>query len=180
MAIIGLDEFAEIITRERPSLVRAARALIGDRDEAEDAAHDALVAAWRGLPGLRDRSRFGPWLSRILTRTALRRRARLLSRPAVGDLSRVPAPVTHPDPRLDRLIREVSRMPEKYRVLVTLHYLRGHSYREVAAAADLPEKRVKSRLFEARRLLQKRMGDGDERREPAPGTAGGRGTRSAG
>jgi RNA polymerase sigma-70 factor (ECF subfamily) len=52
----------------------------------------------------------------------------------------------------------MERLPEKYRLLLSLHYLAGLSYAEVAAAAGISEKRVKSRLFDARKLLERRLG----------------------
>jgi len=157
-----LDAFAEIVRQERETLIMAARALVGDRHEAEDAAHDALVAAWRHLAELRNPSSFGPWLSRILTRTAHRSRRDLERRHPAVDLAVLPADAEERDPRLDRLLAEVARLPSKYRVLISLHYLRGHDYREVGEAAGISVKRVKSRLFEARAMLRRRMSDEEE------------------
>lgn len=134
-----LDAFATLVSRERPSLVMAARTLVGDLHEAEDAAHDALVAAWRHLRDLRNPSSFGPWLSRILTRTALARRRDLERRRPAGSLAGLAFEAEDRDPRLDRLLAEAARLPEKYRVLIGLHYLRGHDYRETAEAAGIPE-----------------------------------------
>ena len=154
-----LEAFAAIVARERPTLIMAARPLVGDLHEAEDAAHDALVAAWRHLGDLRDPASFGPWLSKILTRTALARRRALLRRRPAGDLAALASPAADPDPRLDRLLVEMARLPGKYRVLISLHYLRGHDYRETAAATGLTAKRVKSRLYEARAMLRRRLSD---------------------
>ena len=59
--------------------------------------------------------------------------------------------------RLDALEREVARLPEKYRVPLSLHYLAGLSYRQVAEATGLTEVRVKSRLHDARTRLRRRL-----------------------
>lgn len=154
-----LDAFAALVREERPTLIMAARTLTGDFHEAEDAAHDALVAAWTSLGRLRDPGSFGPWLSRILTRTALRRRRALARRHPAGDLDAVPASPAPADARLDRLLRAVDRLPRKYRELVSLYYLRDHSLRETAAALSIPEKLAKSRLHQARGLLTKEVDD---------------------
>lgn len=157
------DAFAALVRAEYRTLVMAARAILGDHHEAEDAAHDALVAAWRDLASLRQPSSFGPWLSRILTRTALRRRKRRPRLVPLADVGPVAAPAPAEDERRDRLLLEVRRLPERYRVLLSLHYLRGHSLAEIAGITGLPEKRVKSRLFEARTKLKGRLGH-EERR----------------
>ncbi|MHC4471510.1 MAG: RNA polymerase sigma factor [Planctomycetota bacterium] len=153
--------FAEIVHRERPTLVMAARALTGDFHEGEDAAQEALVTAFLRLESLREPSSFGPWLSRILVRVAHARRRALRRGARRADLEGLPDAASDEDARLAALRTEVDRLPEKYRVLVSLHHLRGHGYREVAAATGLAEKRVKSRLFQARELLRRRLAEED-------------------
>ena len=46
----------------------AARLVLRDPDWAKDAVQEALVRAWRNLPGLRDPDRFDAWLHRLLVR----------------------------------------------------------------------------------------------------------------
>jgi RNA polymerase sigma factor (sigma-70 family) len=65
--------------------------------------------------------------------------------------------------RLDALQREVERLPDRYRAPLALHYLAGLPYRDVAEALGISEKRVKSRLHDARARLRRRLGT-EERR----------------
>ncbi len=54
-----------------------AAVILGDRGEAEEATHDAVCAAWRGLDRLRDPTAVEAWFTRILVnacRDHLRRR----------------------------------------------------------------------------------------------------------
>ena len=150
--------FGEVVHRERASLVMAARALLGDSHEAEDAAQEALVVAFERLLELREPRSFGPWLSRILVRAAHARRRARSRRPKEGELAGVAARPDGEDPRLAALRSAVDDLPEKYRVLISLYHLRGHGYREVAEATGLTVGRVKSRLFQARAMLRKRLG----------------------
>lgn len=60
------DAFGILASRALDRLVGAAGLILGDADAAQDAAQDALVRAWRDLPGLRDPERFDGWLHRIL------------------------------------------------------------------------------------------------------------------
>ncbi|MDZ7740509.1 MAG: sigma factor-like helix-turn-helix DNA-binding protein [Bacteroidota bacterium] len=45
-------------------------------------------------------------------------------------------------------------LKEKYRLLITLKYYQNMSYLEIAQSIDIPETRVRSRLFEARLKLK--------------------------
>src|SRR5512135_2080868 len=78
----GIDDrarfLAHVEVRIEPGL-RLARAILGSHGDAEDALHDAVLAAWRAWPHVRDESRFEAWFERILVnrcRDALRRRRR--------------------------------------------------------------------------------------------------------
>lgn len=64
------DAFGILATRAMDRLVGTAGLILHDRDAADDAAQDALIRAWRDLPGLRDADRFDGWLYRILVRSA--------------------------------------------------------------------------------------------------------------
>lgn len=151
------EAFAELVRAERASLVMAARIVTGDRHEAEDAAQEALVTAYRRLETLSDPARFRPWLSTILTRVAIRRGKKLRRLSPSPDLDSRPGPTSDRDARLDALLDEVVRLPDKYRLLLSLFYLRGHTCREVAELTELTEQRVKSRLHRARELLRAKL-----------------------
>lgn len=159
------DAFADLVKGEQERLVGAATALLGDRAEAEDAAQDALVAAHANLTRLRDPARFRPWLYRILLNRARDRRRRRRRRRVrlFGDrATEVAAPAAVGHPRLDALARAVEELPEKYRRLISLHYVAGLDYAETAAAAGIPEKLVRSRLYDARRRLERSIPDEPE------------------
>lgn len=152
------DAFAALVSRERDRLVMAARAITGSFHEGEDCAQDAFVLAWRALPSLKDPAKFRPWLMTILTREALARRRRPGPRLLSTDPAGIEGREAPEHDRLTRLVTEMERLPEKYRLLLSLHYLAGLSYAEVSETAGISEKRVKSRLYDARMMLKRRLG----------------------
>ena len=154
------EAFGEFVRGERDSLVMAARALTRDWHTAEDVVQDTFVAAFRNLFQLRDATRYRAWLMRILVRLALAPKRRTRRAVRLADPAGVPARPPGGDPRLDRIADEVEKLPEKYRVPVSLFYLAGLSYRQVAEVTGLTEKRVKSRLYDARERIRRSMSHG--------------------
>ena len=65
--------FATLADGHLDEAYRLARLIVGDASEAEDATHDAFVAAWRGWGRLRDPGRFDAWFGRILVNTCRNR-----------------------------------------------------------------------------------------------------------
>jgi len=151
---------------------------MGDRDSAEEAAQDALVRIWKGLPGFRGQSSLSTWIFAITRNTCFtaagRRREAGRNREASLDdpsarraaerraaLPRAAAPAPHAAELLDRL-------PSKYRQVAALFYMQEKSYDEVALMLGLPVGTVKTYLFRARRSLagqvaRERVGKGRER-----------------
>jgi RNA polymerase sigma-70 factor (ECF subfamily) len=131
-------------------LYAVARLILRDGERAQDAAQEALIAAWRDLRGLRDPDRFEPWLRRLLVnacyreaRKARRRlRAEELVRPLGGNVA---------DPSIaaadrDELGRAFEVLTPEQRALIVLHFYLGLPMHETALALGLPVGTVKSRL----------------------------------
>lgn len=147
--------------------------LLGDPTEAEDAAQETFLAAFRGLHTFREGAPLAPWLSRIAHNHCLRRlrkrappAASLEERPGEGMESladRVADPAPAPETLLERmelraeLVAAIGTLPAHYRTAVTLRYLHNFSYAEVAEALDLPIGTVKTHLHRARGLLRERL-----------------------
>lgn len=163
---------ADDLARERDARIadssvlafRVAYSVLRNRADAEDVAQEAFVRAHHRFAGLRDRDRFRSWLVRLTWRMALdwkrgaRRRdtredAVARSSPPVGNAE---AEMVAHD-RATRLWTAIDSLPERYRIVIVLAAMEGHSVREVAALLDVPSGTVKSRLFEARRQLQERL-----------------------
>ena len=66
------DAFRILVEREGTQVVRACHRVLGDLHEAEDAAQEAFVTAYRSLASWRGEGPFGAWLTRIAVRIALR------------------------------------------------------------------------------------------------------------
>lgn len=170
------DWFEQGVLAMLPQLLGAARRLTGNREDAEDLAAEAIARAWLHRSSLRERERFGGWLSRILTNIYLSRRRSEASRQRETNLDeiaefslfdRLHQPFllwwTSPEQDfLDRLVHEdlvsaVEALPDPFRVVVVMADLQGFSYAEIGTLLDVPVGTVRSRLARGRGLLQRAL-----------------------
>ncbi len=128
-----------------------AAVILGDRGEAEDAVHDAVCTAWRGLDGLRDPDRMEAWFTRIVVNACRDRLRRQRVRPITLD---VPATLPAPDPpgdlaTLDALERAMAELSPEHRTVVALRFWADLSLDEIAERTGERLGTVKSRLHYA-------------------------------
>jgi RNA polymerase sigma-70 factor (ECF subfamily) len=95
--------FERLVAPYRRELYAHCYRMLGSVQDAEDAVQEALLAAWRGLPGFEGRSSLRAWLYRIATNVCLRlidRRPRRVLSPDYGpprtDTADLGEPVTEP------------------------------------------------------------------------------------
>jgi len=168
------DAFAVLAGATVARLDAAARLILRDRELARDAVQDALLRAWRDLPGLRDPDRFEAWLHRLTVHACLdatrRRRRRVIeveltpmAHPVVGDAS---AELADRD-LLDNALR---RLEPEWRAVVVLHYYLGMPLPDVAVALRIPLGTAKSRLHRSLGVMRTTLADLDAAaRSPLPG-----------
>ena len=160
------DAFEVLVTANLSSTFRTALAILGSEADARDACQEAFLKAWRELPRLREIGRFDAWLGRILVnacRSALRtRRRRQVREIPVDDPSTTPlvARARALDDRLgefDALQQAFDRLSAAERTLLVLHHLEHRPLIEIAGVLGIAQGTVKSRLYAARRSLERAL-----------------------
>ncbi|TAK18861.1 MAG: RNA polymerase sigma factor [Acidobacteria bacterium] len=171
--------FGTLVSMHERIVFRTALAALGSREDAEDAAQEAFVMAWRRLSGFRGDSTFKTWLLTITWRKALdRRRSRRVwwSRQITSSSSSSSwaedhsspldvAETSEPTPErvavskdlADRAKDEITRLSPKLRDALLLAASGEHRYEEIATLLGIPIGTVKWRVSEARRLLTLRL-----------------------
>jgi RNA polymerase sigma-70 factor, ECF subfamily len=143
----GSQEAAgELFSRHWPSVWRAALAVTGSRDDADDVAQESFEHAFRALVRFNGRSAFRTWLLRIVVNRSLnlvRARKRLAPLTAEPD-----AAVEEPSPD-GEVLAAVVRLPPERRTVIALRYWLDCSPVEIAEALSLPVGTVHSRLARA-------------------------------
>jgi RNA polymerase sigma-70 factor (ECF subfamily) len=163
--------FEALVEARVGPMTRTAMAILGREDEARDAVQDALVTAWRELAALRDPAAFDAWLTRILVnrcRRGLRRIGLRRTREVPVDALLPADEPAAADPNAglgerQALERAFDRLSIDERTLLVLHHLDGRSVASIAAVLGVPAGTAKSRLFAARRALDKAMAREDRR-----------------
>ena len=161
------DAYEEIVRRHQNIAFRTAWVITGSAADAEEAAQDAFVKAWRALPRFRAGEPLRPWLLTIVANEARNRvraagrRERLTLR--VAEERRPGGAVPSPEAplldfeRRDELLAAVAALPEHDRQAIACRYFLELSEEETAAALGCPRGTVKSRLSRALDRLRERI-----------------------
>ena len=157
------EAFGILIERYAGPARRVARAVLGDVDDADDAAQDAFLSALVKLGQFDPRRPFGPWLLRIVANAATdrRRRRKVRRAEALDPAVRAPGPGPDADAVRDelgeRLRAALAELPERRRLAVELFDVEGYAHAEISRILGVPEGTVRSDVFHARRFLRGRL-----------------------
>lgn len=143
--------------------------MLGNEEDAADAAQEAFIRAYTSLASFRFESRFSTWLTRLTGNVCLdmlrkRRRSRVISfNDMTGEEDDAPPDIPDdrfsPEDELEKkelraAVREaLDRLPEEYRHILVLRCLCDMSYEELAETLHLEIGTVKSRLNRARKKM---------------------------
>jgi RNA polymerase sigma-70 factor (ECF subfamily) len=168
--------FGELVDRHRTAVFRAALAALGSRADAEDAAQDAFLLAFRRLGTFRGDASFKTWLLAIAWRQAINRRrgvVRMLKRMVHpisdhGDDEAV-AFVAQDGPTPERIasgrellamvVQEIRALPAALRDALVLAQSGAYTYEEIGAMLGCPVGTIKWRVSEARRSIRRRLAE---------------------
>lgn len=166
------ETFHELIRPYERSVYLMALSLLHNEAEAEDAAQEAFIKAYRHLSKFRSESRFSTWLISIVLNEARGRLRR--KQPGLTDSiddtaegSVTPAQLTDwreiPSESLERqeirtlIRRALSELPVAYREVFVLRELEERNVQETAETLGITSASVKMRLHRARLMLQKQL-----------------------
>ena len=153
------EAFGIIVREVIARLYASARLILRDQDRAQDAVQEALIDAWRDLPGLRDPDRLEAWLHRLLVRSCYRlanrdRRRRIIEIPLAFDHDQSTLDGLEGIGLRDELDRALARLSPDQRTILVLTYYADLSLADVSAALAIPIGTAKSRLHRAANALR--------------------------
>ncbi len=162
----GEDAFAELVRLHEKRVYNLTLRLCGNPEDAADAAQEAFLSAWKGLPAFRRESEFSTWLYRLASNASidlLRRSGRRRETSLDGGEAPIDAAGNGPSlqERLEGAeVREavtagMAQLSDSHRQALVLRELQELSYEEIAAVLEVDLGTVKSRISRARSSLRK-------------------------
>lgn len=160
--------FRALVERHQQGAFAVALGMVHDRDDALDICQEAFVRAYRGISGFDGLAQFFTWLYRIVHNLAVDHlRKRRIQTVSLGDAERTLATeegVYHnPTRRLcneqlrERLLEALEKLTPSHRSVLVLREVQGLSYKQIAEASGCAIGTVMSRLFHARKNLQREL-----------------------
>lgn len=168
--------FRLLMKRHNQAMFRAARSILRDDAEAEDAVQEAYLQAYRTMGGFRGDAKLSTWLLSIVANESLgrlrrrQRRATVISLEGESPVEReealeetVATPEDGPETQTLRaearrlLERKIDQLPEAFRTVFVLRAVQELDVDDTAAALGIAEATVRTRFFRARALLRESL-----------------------
>ena len=172
------DLFYELIRPYERGVFLAAASILGNHADAEDAAQEAFLKAYRNLDRFRQESKFSTWLIQIAindARMKVRKDRRHLYKAIdagqqtsegdyiptdFADWREIPSEALEQCELREALNKALNSLPERYRVVVILRDVQQMSIAETAKALGISEENVKTRTSRARLRMRDRLAPG--------------------
>jgi RNA polymerase sigma-70 factor, ECF subfamily len=182
------DATERLVERFGDRVYRLTMRITGSKEDAEEAAQDALWTAARRIDSFKGESAFGSWLYRIAANSAYQKlrtrkqRSREIAMdevlPSLDGDGRHFEPMDDWTNRVDEralqgelrhvLEEAIDALPADYRTALVLHDVEGLSNPDIAESLGISLPAVKSRVHRSRLFVRKRLAEYLGRPEPSP------------
>ena len=167
------EDFRSLLAAYQDRVYNQAFRMLGNREEAEEAAQDVFLRIYRSLDDFRGESKLSSWIFRITANVCISRLRKKqlevasLDEPVEsgeGTMAQM-IPDDRPDPEQQyesqetaEIIRaQVRRLPPEWAQAISLHHYQGMSYEEVAEVMGIPRATVATYILRGRRQLAKQL-----------------------
>ena len=161
--------FRMLVDRHKHMVFNVALRMLRNREDAEDAAQEAFLRAFRSIGTFRGQAKFSSWLVRIAINVSLSFAERAHAKQTFAefqdeadeadahfvDARMNPEEIASRNDFGERIRALVGTLPPRYRAVITLYYLEERSYQEVAEILEIPLGTVKTHLHRAKEHLRK-------------------------
>lgn len=154
----------EIYRLYQAAMYNTALRIVGDPDDAEDVMQEAFLKAFEKIRTYRGKVSFGAWLKKIVINKSLdflRLRKDQLSLEEVGEIEMAEEESFNPPeaeaevaPRIEEIREAIRKLPEGYRIVVSLILLEGYDHEEVSEILQISNATSRTQYHRAKKKLQ--------------------------
>jgi len=155
--------FGELVERYQKPLFNAAVKIVYDGDVAKDVTQTVFIKAYQKLDTYNPKYKFFSWIYRMVVNESINV---LRQKKSNVDLEECQMESKdNPETRMHNLQVEakiesaVANLPLDYRMVTVFYYFADLAYEEISFVLNIPEKKVKSRLYSARQILSKTLSE---------------------
>jgi RNA polymerase sigma-70 factor (ECF subfamily) len=156
-----VNDYAVLVDRYQGAVFNLLFQMLRQHEDAKGLTQEVFVKAYENLGRFNFKSRFFSWIYRIAINTAITYRKQNKRFVSIENLP--PRPVWPEAEKADgrersaALNRAIGRLGDKYKAVILLHYHEQLPYEAIAGVLQITEKKVKSRLFDARKQLKAQL-----------------------
>lgn len=167
--------FEMIVRKYQQPLANYIGRMVGERELALDFTQEVFVKVYTSLPSYRPQFKFGTWLFKIASNTIIdywrkkKIRASSLDQPVSAAVEEWSLQVPDDEPSVvrkyelaelrNKIEHVLERLPESLRELFVWRHVNGLSYEEMAEIKGLPIGTVKNKVFQAKEMIRRLLGE---------------------
>jgi RNA polymerase sigma-70 factor (ECF subfamily) len=156
------NEFGQLVEAYLPTVHAVAYAILGNHADAEDAAQESFIGAYKALDTLRETNRFGSWLTQITRNTCLTQlKTRIREEKRVEQVhatsNEAQQPVAGSNDLRETVQRAIMEVDEDVREVIMLYYFAEKDSTQIAELLGISSDAVRKRLQRAREVLRDRL-----------------------
>jgi RNA polymerase sigma-70 factor, ECF subfamily len=155
-----VNKYRLLVEKHQRAVFNLCYQMLNNFEDAEELTQDVFVRAYEHLGGFRFKYRFFSWIYRIaINRTLahIKQQSRLTS---IEDIRHKMAATDEADnDRSTHLKMAIDLLKENYKTVIILKYYEQLSYKEMSVILEIPEKTIRSRLYDARIKMKQLLED---------------------
>lgn len=161
-----MDAYRILIDRHKNYIYTLIYQMVNHAETAEDLSQEVFVKLFRTISQFRGQSKFTTWLYRLTVNIVQDYRRSIKGKSFLNLIDKMkewlPSSDSLPEQQIiakeerDLKWQLIGELPEKYRLILILHYLKEFSYQEIAEITELPTKTIETRLYRAKKMLKER------------------------
>jgi RNA polymerase sigma-70 factor (ECF subfamily) len=142
------------------AMYNTALRILNDSAGAEDIMQESFLEAFRKIETYREESSFGSWLKKIVVNKSIDTLRKSRDTVSLDEIDQeVAEPADEEDfiqvlsTRVEEIRKAIHRLPDSYRIILSLHLLEGYDHEEIAQVLDISYNLSRTRYSRARKKL---------------------------